>query len=371
MKPTLNKDTLKNHFSYSWWKYLLVLILGIMGVSLLYTLSKPRIPDDRKLEVIICGASMEQDFNAYLERVRINQMQDMKLMEMTVIPDDETAIQYLTVRIGTQGGDIYILPKEHFEQMASSGALLPLEDDQELMEILEGVDLESGWSTEGNSREMHIYGIPLRTHPELLPQFSGLEQYFYVEDGYICLLHYGKNIENAKKFLRIMCQDTMSDISVLKGPRVSNIGLMIFGSIADSGFSEYMKLLLADKSDGNIRLQVSDQSDLSQLEKCFADRKINIFILPLYIFTPYAGDGYFLALENDELMQYLDPVDRDYWVINNKTGASSLYGIPLDQLPGLQQYFNVEDGVLCVRASDENAVNAMKIVRIICREMRQ
>ena len=216
---SLNKGagTLKNHLTYNWWKYLIVLIVGVFGVDLLYTVTEPRVPDSEKIEMIVCGASLDHDFGEYMEQVRVSQMPDMLKTELSVIPDDDTAIQYLTVRIGTQGGDLYLLPKKLFRSIMSNGALLPLEDDAELMDILKDLNLETGWGAEQDSRDMHLYGIPLNS-PLGRSQFSGLEPYFYLNDGYLCLLRYGKNVDNARKFLRILCRELMTDPSLLNSP---------------------------------------------------------------------------------------------------------------------------------------------------------
>ena len=162
MKSRQEIKTLKNHFTYSWWKYLIVLIVGVFGVDLLYTVTEPKVPDSLKIEMIVCGASLDQDFGEYMERVRVEQMPDMLKTELSVIPDDDTAIQYLTVRIGTQGGDVYLLPKDEFDTIALNGALLPLEDDKELMDVLQVLNVESGRKVDPDSRDSrHLYGIPL------------------------------------------------------------------------------------------------------------------------------------------------------------------------------------------------------------------
>ena len=218
MKSRPEIKTLKNHFTYSWWKYLIVLIVGVFGVDLLYTVTEPKVPDSLKIEMIVCGASLDQDFGEYMERVRVEQMPDMLKTELSVIPDDDTAIQYLTVRIGTQGGDVYLLPKDEFDTIALNGALLPLEDDKGLMDVLQVLNVESGRKVDPDSRDSrHLYGIPLKNQYGQ-SQFPGLEQYFYVNDGYLCLLRYGKNVENARIFLRILCQELSSVPPVSSGP---------------------------------------------------------------------------------------------------------------------------------------------------------
>ena len=202
----LNLDKLKNHFTYSWWKYLIVLVVGLFGMDLLYTVTEPRVPDDQRIEVIVCGTSLEQDFNVYLKSVCAEKMTDILETEVTVTPDDTDALQYLTVRIATQGGDLYLLPKDKFVNMTENGALLPLETDQELMSILSDFNPDDFvWGNEPNSRDMHIYGISVR-------YLSGLDPYFLMNDGYLCVLRYGKNVENAQKFLHIIAEDMKTPI---------------------------------------------------------------------------------------------------------------------------------------------------------------
>ncbi len=201
MKSVLNADKLKNHFIYSWWKYLIVLIAGTLGINFLYVVSEPRVPDNQKLEVIVCGSSLDLDFNVYMEQVCANEMPGILETDVTVIPDDETALQYLTVRIGTQGGDLYILPKKHFDTLSSNGALLPLENDKELLSILSAFNPEDfAWGTEVNSRDIHLYGISLK-------YLSGLNSFFWLNDGYLAVLRYGKNLDNAVEFLHILARD--------------------------------------------------------------------------------------------------------------------------------------------------------------------
>lgn len=359
---------LKNHLTYNWWKYLIVLIVGIFGVDLLYTLTEPRVPDDRKIEVIVCGASLDQDFSEYMERVRINQMPDLMKTELSVIPNDETAIQYLTVRIGTQGGDLYFLPEDQFGTMAENGALLPLEDDADLKRIIGNLNLDTGWRTEYGSRDMHLYGIPIYNQNGK-SQFSGLEQYFYIPNGYLCLLRYGKNLDNARKFLQIVCQDMMSDPSLLGGPRVSTVRFTVLGSTVQSGFQDRIQQLVTRSIPENIRLEVSVHSDLARLMNGIYDRQADIYLMPDEYFQPLALEGAFLPLENEDIMMLLDPVELiGHWTVNNQTGASNLYGIPAGQLPGLADYFSVDNGVLCTRASSEEMDRVLAVLRIVCRE---
>ena len=198
---------LKNHFIYNWWKYLLVLLVGIFGVDLLYTVTEPRIPDDKKIEMISCGLSLNQDFEAYMENVRLTQMTDMIKMESTEILIDDTTMQYLATRLFTRGGDLYLLPREQFKSMVLNGVLLPLDqaEDADIKALLEDLDPDDGWGTTENSNEKHLYGIPRNLIP-------GLNRYFLQNDDFLCILSIGNNVENAKKFFVILCRDMSAGI---------------------------------------------------------------------------------------------------------------------------------------------------------------
>ena len=66
-----------------------------------------------------------------------------------------------------------------------------------------GLDLRRGWRTLSGTDEPHLYGIPL----DLLPGMSSLA---YTENGYISVLAMGGNVDNALKFLRCLCRDTLT-----------------------------------------------------------------------------------------------------------------------------------------------------------------
>ena len=99
-------------------------------------------------------------------------------------------------------GDVYILPRDNFVSLAASGAFLPLEGDQELMDFFTSRDisLQSGWRRESDEGVNHLFGIPVSKLP-------GLNRLCRVEGGYVCILAANGNNENSLKFLRILCRD--------------------------------------------------------------------------------------------------------------------------------------------------------------------
>ena len=205
MKTPINAETLRHHFTYSWWKYILVLIGGIFLVNLILTVTTPRIPEDKRVDFYIYGLSDSESLNAYMEKIRSEEMPDMEIMtSLTMFPNDAYGPMQLMTYMSAQEGDVFLLTRDEFLSYASSGAFLPLEDDEELMGIFNeaGIDLRRGWRTLADSDETHLYGIPA----DMLP---GLNALCYADSGFLTVTVYNGNQENVMKFLRILCRDML------------------------------------------------------------------------------------------------------------------------------------------------------------------
>ena len=205
MKTPINAETLRHHLTYSWWKYVLVLIGGIFLVNLIFTVTTPRIPEDKRVDFYIYGLSDSESLNAYMEKIRSEEMPDMEIMtSLTMFPNDAYGPMQLMTYMSAQEGDVFLLTRDEFLSYASSGAFLPLEEDEELMGIFNeaGIDLRRGWRTLADSDETHLYGIPA----DMLP---GLNALCYADNGFLTVTVYNGNQENVMKFLRILCRDML------------------------------------------------------------------------------------------------------------------------------------------------------------------
>lgn len=204
MKTPVNRRTLKQHLTYNWWKYLLLLVIGVFGVDLLYTVTAPRIPADKKVDFYISGNVDTEKLEAYTERVRMEEMPNLETIQtVTLYMDDQYGPMQLMTYIAAGEGDVYLLGRENFLSLASEDAFVPLETNPELMETLSGVDLQRGWRKNTETGENHLYGIPQDKIP-------GLIRYAYCENGFLCVLNSSKNEENALKFLNILCRDMLN-----------------------------------------------------------------------------------------------------------------------------------------------------------------
>lgn len=205
MKTPVNRQALRQHLTYSWWKYALVIVLSAILVNLYYTVSAYRSPPEKKVELYLYGYGNQDRIDALMEDIRVSEMPDMEDMHSVLLSTDETyGVMQLTTYIGAAEGDVYILPRNHFVSMASSGAWAPLEGDAELMSYFTGagINLQSGWRRESDSGESHLFGIPVSALP-------GLSEYLSVDNGFVCVLISNGNQDNVMRFLRILCHRMM------------------------------------------------------------------------------------------------------------------------------------------------------------------
>ena len=205
MKTPINSRTLKQHLTYSWWKYLLVAVLAFGLVDLLYSVTAYRSPADKRVEFYVYGQMDQEKLTAYMENIRKTEMEDMEVMTpLQLLDDGYYGSMQLMTYMAVGEGDVYLLPRDEFVTGASGGSFLPLEEDKELMALFDaaGISLQNGWRKNTETGENHLCGIPQNKLP-------GLSRYAKATDGYLCAIVNGGNDANALKFLRILCRDML------------------------------------------------------------------------------------------------------------------------------------------------------------------
>ena len=207
MKTPITSAGLKQHITYNWWKYLLIIAAAIGLVDLLYSVTAYRSPREKTVGFYVYGYMDEPGLTAYLDRVRETEMSDMEVVNAQLMLDDSNygPMQLMTY-LAAGEGDLYLLPREEFLNNALNGTMIPLENEAELMALFDsaGITLQSGWRRETETGETHLYGIPQSKLP-------GLGQYAYAQDGYLCIPVSSRNQDNALKLLRILCRDTLTE----------------------------------------------------------------------------------------------------------------------------------------------------------------
>lgn len=207
IKTPLNKNRLRNHFTYSSWKYIAIVIASIFGWNLLYTMTAYRSPEHLRIDVYIqSGTASQETVNAFFKPVWDECVPDMETVESIILAssasEDAYANMQLSVYIMAGEGDIYMLKTEDFKNFASQGAFIDLMPYVENgMLNIDGIDTAAGYVATTDDE-----GIPTGNK-----QFFGIPAYalngfktganIYNSDLVIGVTGFSNNEENTIKFL--------------------------------------------------------------------------------------------------------------------------------------------------------------------------
>lgn len=214
MKTPITKQKIQNHFTYCWWKYMLLVVLAIFGWSIIYSITEYRPPEEKKIILGVYCYGSDANLNAYMETVRQDLMPDMEDMSAQFIMPDEThGDMILMTRIAARECDIYVLPRTKFQQYAEQAGFMPI--DQVLPELV--ADLESaeislsrGWRAAEEDTEKHLYGIPCADLPGLSPMIGA-----DTSDMYLSIFYETGNNENVLRFFEQFVRDMMVEPTIL------------------------------------------------------------------------------------------------------------------------------------------------------------
>ena len=174
IKTPINKETLKNHMTYSTWKYALMAACVIFGWSLIYTTTAYRSPQNKRIDVYIQSNTASSELiEAFLEPIwkeTVPEMETVNGVSMSTIDDYTTSMQLMTYMAAGEG-DIYFLTEQYFKSFAPNGSFLEL-DDLVASGVIQAddVELSKGYVAyveeyDDNDRPVktsrHLYGIPL------------------------------------------------------------------------------------------------------------------------------------------------------------------------------------------------------------------
>ena len=206
MKTPINKESIRQHFTYSMWKYILLVVIAIFGWNLIYSVTAYQPPKDKCIDMFIFGVGEETVMDAYMETVRTAEMTDMEEMDAVLMVVDETYTpMQLMAYIAAGEGHLYILPKDYFVGYGTQDLFVQLDTIPGLIEKLDasGVSYDRGWCISEETGEKHLYGIPLADFPGLASCLYGYQ------DSYLSISVTNGNDENSAKFLQIFLEDML------------------------------------------------------------------------------------------------------------------------------------------------------------------
>lgn len=209
MNTPITRQRIQHHIAYSWWKYALLVVFAVMGWSLLFAVTRYQPPEDKKIVMGVYGSGNQVAIDQYMGEMGAIYLPEMELMNSMVMADDPAyGAAVLTTRIAARDCDVYIFPKDVFQNYAELGAFLPLEDKlPDLVQTLTnaGIPLSRGWRASEDEGK-HLYGIPCTDLP-------GLDAFIYpnADDYYACVFFMTENDENVLRFFDIFIRDMMNE----------------------------------------------------------------------------------------------------------------------------------------------------------------
>ena len=174
LKTPVNKSTVQNHLTYSFWKYLVMGVCVVMGWSLIYTTTAYRSPQNKRIDLYVQSSTTSSELiNAFIDPVWKSTVPDMESVSSVVLMplDDYTTNMQLMAYMAAGDGDIYFCTEQTFKSYAAQGSFLELEElvaDGSIQ--VDDVDLSKGYvayveqyddSGKPISTTQHLYGIPL------------------------------------------------------------------------------------------------------------------------------------------------------------------------------------------------------------------
>jgi len=191
----VSKETIRNHFHYDKWKYVLGIFLSIFTWSLLATVTAPQTPPEKKVDLYLVGGFMiEEPAAEYAETMLVDFPELWEINFYNIMIEGEMEYmgrQKLMIMTGSQTGDIYIFKKDEFDTMASLGAFIPLDDYPEITRHFTKEQLEEFTYTTDLDPEPRIYGVPVSDVDPIGKSF------FNTEDAVIGVMAYSQNMEKS------------------------------------------------------------------------------------------------------------------------------------------------------------------------------
>jgi len=201
----ITKKWLKNHWTYSWWKYLLLVCVCVMGVNVLFTMTAYRAPEHKKIELYVCNGYVDQQvMDEQVSReffARFPEQEEMVVMNINLAAEDMYVQMQFTTYLAAQQGDILMLPRSEVYKLSESGA------DNAFMELtpyidsgvidLQALGVEPLVLADSEGQE-GVYAIPADTLYGLFELGND------PADSYLCLTSFGGNEDTAAAMIDLL-----------------------------------------------------------------------------------------------------------------------------------------------------------------------
>ena len=203
----LNSKRLAAHWHYYGSRYFLFLVLAI-GVSyFLFTVTTPRAPYEKRVDVIILSGASNSDAAPNWEaaiKAQLPPDQQEVTVQFTALMEGQgdMLMQVLTAKMAAGEGTVWILPTDYFQALAAGGAFMDLSGMVGDLGVPEGTNLTLGKAMvgkdESNPGTEELVGIPL-------DKCKGLNKLLTTNGMVLALPIFAeKNLDNAKHTAKML-----------------------------------------------------------------------------------------------------------------------------------------------------------------------
>ena len=192
----VTRRKIRNHFQYSLWKYLLLVVIALFGWNLIYTTTRYRPPENLKVEFFAEGDLQSGEAaQALADRIHAEAMPEMEEVTATTVTfDDAYGDMQLTVWVSAGQGDVYLLSRQRYDTFTDATLDLTPYIASGALNVT-GLDLTDGYMTNPDTGARELHGIPTDS-------LAGLSTYGLIaKDRMLCVLYNNGNDEYAIRFL--------------------------------------------------------------------------------------------------------------------------------------------------------------------------
>ena len=217
MKTPLTRVRLQEHWRYSWWKYLLLAALALGGWSIAMTVTAPRTPENKLLEVYFFAYGQEERVNNYLSGLQEREFPDQETVHSLWIPSDGAdGVVVLSTRLMAGEAELTVLPREQFQSFANTGTFVALDQLPGVVNACEaaGLNVERAWRVEESSGERHLFGIPLQGLPFLRESIYNVGT---ANEYYLSIRVHNGNDANSARLLGLLLRELMTGAEGAEG----------------------------------------------------------------------------------------------------------------------------------------------------------
>ena len=196
---------IRHHMTYSWWKYLLAVVVCVFGVNLLFTMTAYRPPEEKKIELYVLNdladaAAMQAQLWPLFQAACPDQ-EELSVVNINLSSSDPYVYMQFSTYVAARQGDVCLMPESEVVKLAADGAEGAFADLGPYVEsgVIDAMDIDLSAGMFADSAGVkRLYAIPADS------LYGLLEHGCDPKDSYLVLLSYNGNDENAAKMLDLM-----------------------------------------------------------------------------------------------------------------------------------------------------------------------